>query len=99
MDRGGPGRAAAPRALRRRRAVPGPLHRQRPRLLGAPWDPATEAAFSDLLRAHEHWRAAADPADMVTMHLDGVLAVPALLSLRGSGASGGPRATPPGCWP
>ncbi|MFC4057190.1 methyltransferase domain-containing protein [Planomonospora corallina] len=50
-----------------------------------PWDPATGKAFSDLLKAHEYWRTTADPEDVVTAHLDGVLAAPALLSLRGSG--------------
>jgi SAM-dependent methyltransferase len=51
----------------------------------APWDAATQAAFAAELDAHERWRADADPDDMVTMQLDGALAVPALLSLRGMG--------------
>lgn len=51
----------------------------------APWDAATRAAFASELDAHERWRAGADPDHLVTAHLDGALAVPALLSLRGTG--------------
>jgi SAM-dependent methyltransferase len=51
----------------------------------APWDAQTRAAFARELGAHERWRAGADPADLVTSHLDGALAIPALLSLRGTG--------------
>lgn len=51
----------------------------------APWDAATRAAFARELDAHERWRAGADPGHLVTAHLDGALAVPALLSLRGTG--------------
>ncbi|HUY52422.1 MAG TPA: class I SAM-dependent methyltransferase [Streptosporangiaceae bacterium] len=51
----------------------------------APWDAATRAAFASELDAHQRWRAGADPDGLVTMHLDGALAVPALLSLRGTG--------------
>ncbi len=50
-----------------------------------PWSAATEKEFSELLDAHERWRSGADPSDVVTAHLDGALAVPALLSLRGTG--------------
>ena len=51
----------------------------------ARWDGATRAAFAAEVDAHERWRAGADPGDLVTAHLDGALAVPALLSLRGTG--------------
>ncbi|MWA04976.1 methyltransferase domain-containing protein [Actinomadura sp. LD22] len=51
----------------------------------APWDAATRAAFGGLLRDHERWRAGADPADPLTAYLDATLAVPAILSLRGTG--------------
>lgn len=50
-----------------------------------PWDAATQAAFAAVLDAHQRWRATADPADLATTHLDAALAVPALLSLRGTG--------------
>jgi SAM-dependent methyltransferase len=50
-----------------------------------PWDAQTRAAFASELDAHERWRAEADPASLVTVHLDGALAVPALLALRGTG--------------
>lgn len=50
-----------------------------------PWDAETQAAFAAELTAHEQWRATADPADLSTVHLDGALAVPAMLSLRGTG--------------
>lgn len=51
----------------------------------APWDAAARAAFAGELDAHQRWRAGADPDHLVTAHLDGALAVPALLSLRGTG--------------
>lgn len=51
----------------------------------APWDAATRAAFASEVDAHQRWRAGADPDHLVTAHLDGALAVPALLSLRGTG--------------
>jgi SAM-dependent methyltransferase len=51
----------------------------------APWDEATQAAFAAEVDAHARWRAGADPEALVTTHLDGALAVPALLSLRGTG--------------
>lgn len=51
----------------------------------APWDAATQAAFAVALDTHQQWRATADPADLTTTHLDAALAVPALLSLRGTG--------------
>jgi SAM-dependent methyltransferase len=51
----------------------------------APWDEQTRAAFASELDAHERWRAEADPDHLVTSHLDGALAIPALLSLRGTG--------------
>jgi SAM-dependent methyltransferase len=51
----------------------------------APWDAQTRAEFAREVDAHERWRAEADPADLVTSHLDGALAIPALLSLRGRG--------------
>ncbi|WP_067798126.1 class I SAM-dependent methyltransferase [Actinomadura formosensis] len=50
-----------------------------------PWDAATRAAFTALLREHERWRAGADPADPLTTYLDATLAVPAILTLRGTG--------------
>ncbi|MFW6695392.1 class I SAM-dependent methyltransferase [Streptomyces sp. MAR4 CNX-425] len=51
----------------------------------APWDAATRAAFAAELDAHARWRAEAGSGHLVTTHLDGALAVPALLSLRGRG--------------
>jgi SAM-dependent methyltransferase len=51
----------------------------------ASWDAATQAAFAGEVDAHTRWRAGADPDGLVTAHLDGALAVPALLSLRGTG--------------
>ncbi len=51
----------------------------------SPWDASTRAAFAGEIDAHERWRATADPDHLVTAHLDGALAVPALLSLRGTG--------------
>jgi SAM-dependent methyltransferase len=51
----------------------------------APWDNGIRAAFARELDAHERWRAGADPGSLVTAHLDGALAVPAMLSLRGTG--------------
>lgn len=56
-----------------------------PDFWSTPWDAATRAAFADELEAHERWRAVADPDDVVSAHLEGTLAVPAMLSLRGSG--------------
>jgi SAM-dependent methyltransferase len=50
-----------------------------------PWDAATCAEFAALVDAHTAWRGGADPTDLVTLHLDGTLAVPAMLSLRGTG--------------
>src|SRR2546423_442805 len=50
-----------------------------------PWDVATQAAFAALLRDHERWRAGADPADPLTTYLDAALAVPSILTLRGTG--------------
>lgn len=52
----------------------------------APWDAETRAAFGALLRDHERWRAGADPADPLTAYLDAALVVPAVLTLRGTGA-------------
>lgn len=51
----------------------------------APWETQTQAAFAEELDAHSRWRARADLTDLVVAHLDGALAVPALLSLRGTG--------------
>ncbi|CRK59423.1 hypothetical protein [Alloactinosynnema sp. L-07] len=51
-----------------------------------PWDADTLADFAALVDAHLDWRTAVDPADPAVAHLDGALAVPALLSLRGTGA-------------
>lgn len=56
-----------------------------PEVWSRPWSTATEKAFAEVLDAHEHWRSGADPDGVVTAHLDGALAVPALLSLRGTG--------------
>lgn len=49
-----------------------------------PWNASTRAAFAKAVDAHERWRAKADQTGLVTTHLDGALAVPALLSLRGT---------------
>lgn len=50
-----------------------------------PWDADTLAEFASLVDAHVAWRSGADPTHLVTLHLDGALAVPAMLSLRGTG--------------
>ncbi|WP_412543654.1 class I SAM-dependent methyltransferase [Longispora sp. K20-0274] len=50
-----------------------------------PWDPATEVAFAAEVDAHERWRATADPDDLVTVHLDSALVLPALLTLWATG--------------
>lgn len=51
----------------------------------APWATDTRAAFTAAVDAHLAWRRDADPTDLTTLHLDGALAVPALLALRGTG--------------
>ncbi|MFI1869173.1 class I SAM-dependent methyltransferase [Streptomyces jumonjinensis] len=51
----------------------------------APWDAVTRAGFAAAADAHGAWRSGADLTDPVTLHLDAGLAVPALLSLRGTG--------------
>ncbi|TDV41059.1 class I SAM-dependent methyltransferase [Actinophytocola oryzae] len=56
-----------------------------------PWDADTRAEFADLVDGHVAWRAGADPDDLVTLHLDGALAVPAMLSLRGLGTLDSPE--------
>jgi SAM-dependent methyltransferase len=56
-----------------------------PECWAEPWDAATQAAFAEALDDHERWRAYADPAGPATAHLDAALAVPAILSLRGTG--------------
>ncbi|MUN36173.1 methyltransferase domain-containing protein [Actinomadura sp. NEAU-AAG5] len=50
-----------------------------------PWDAPTGAAFAEALDAHEKWRATADAGAPGTAHLDAALAVPAILTLRGTG--------------
>ncbi|WDZ83479.1 class I SAM-dependent methyltransferase [Micromonospora cathayae] len=51
----------------------------------APWDGATGDTFTALVDAHLDWRRGLDPTDLAVAHLDGALAVPALLALRGAG--------------
>ncbi|WP_194913629.1 class I SAM-dependent methyltransferase [Catenulispora rubra] len=50
-----------------------------------PWDAETLAAFGAELDAHIRWRATRGLPEMTVTHLDATLAVPALLSLRGTG--------------
>ncbi|WP_238432409.1 class I SAM-dependent methyltransferase [Micromonospora tarensis] len=51
-----------------------------------PWDAVTRSAFAALLAEHERWRADTDPTDPLTTYLDAALAVPAILTLHGTGA-------------
>ncbi|WP_153532853.1 class I SAM-dependent methyltransferase [Actinomadura macrotermitis] len=50
-----------------------------------PWDGPAEAAFAEALDTHETWRRTADPDAPGTVHLDAPLALPAILTLHGTG--------------